>query len=266
MDKLTIGGQKILVVLKGRNACSFYILFLMWGLSTLFYYFGELVDFAGWEALRWDFFYSVHDAHRLLFLAPIIYAAYVFGVKATVMITIISLMTFLPRGLFISPYPDPLARMLVFTLIAGIMGYLTAIVRRESERRTRLETLLRSERDKLVGILERMEDGVLIVSPDYQIRYMNASMIKDFGDGVGSHCYECLRGLSEPCRDICRLPDVRNGKIERWEYCFPDGRVYEVLASPYRDNDGVVCQLTTFRNIGQRKKTEANLENSRNRD
>src|SRR4030042_5151545 len=143
MNKLTIGGQKILVVLKGRNAYSFYTLFLMWGLCTLFYYFGELVDFAGWEALRWDFFYSVHDVHRLLFLAPIIYAAYVFCIQATLMMTVISLMTFLPRAILISPFPDPIGRMVVFSLIAGIMGYLTAIVRRESARRTRLETILK---------------------------------------------------------------------------------------------------------------------------
>ena len=255
--------QRVLSALISRNSYSFYFLFLLYGLFTLFYYFGELVDFAGWEALRWSFFYGVHDIHRLLFLALIIYAGYIFGIKATIIITIISLMTFLPRGLFISPYPDPLARMLVFTLIAGIMGYLTAIVRREFERRTRLEALLRSERDKLAGILERMADGVLIVDPDYHVRYMNPSMIRDFGESVGSPCYKYLRRLSEPCRDICRLPDVTSGKIERWEYHFPNGRTYEVSASPYRDTDGVVCQLTTFRSIGQRKGIGANLENSR---
>ena len=237
-------------MLRSRNAFSFYTLFLMWAVCTLFYYFGELVEFAHWEALRWQFFYSVHDVHRLLFLAPIIFAAYVFGLRATVMVTIISLMVFLPRALFISPFPDPLVRMVVFALIAGVMGYLTAIVRRESERRTHLETLLTSERDKLLGILERMQDGVLIVGPDYRIRYMNASMIRDFGGGVGSYCYKCLHGLDELCRQSCKLPIVLRGEIQRWEYNFPDGRTYEVLASPYRDTDGVVCQLTTFRNKG----------------
>jgi len=254
MNRATVEHQGILNVLRSRNAYSFYILFLMWGVCTLFYYFGELVNFAGWEALRWEFFYSVHDIHRLLFLAPIIYAGYVFGVKATIMMTIITLMTFLPRALFVSPYPDPLARMLVFTIIAGVMGYLTAVVRRESERRNHVEALLIGERDKLWGILERMEDGVLIVGPDYRIRYMNPSMVRDFGEGVGSFCYKHLYGIDEPCREICGLPDVINGKIERWEYVFPDGRTYEVQASPYEDSDGTVCQLTTFRNTTRHQK------------
>ncbi len=263
MDKRMVHLRKIFGVLRSPNAFSFYILFLMWAVCTLFYYFGELVEFAHWEALRWQFFYSVHDVHRLLFLAPIIYAAYVFGIKATVMLTIISLMTFLPRALFISTFPDPLIRMVVFTLIAGTMGYLTAIARRESERRTHLETLLTSERDKLLGILERMQDGVLIVGPDYRIRYMNASMIRNFGEGVGSYCYKCLQGFDGPCPQSCKLPIVLSGKIERWEYSFPDGRTYEVLASPYRDTDGVICQLTTFRNTAQRKETEVNRRTPR---
>ncbi len=255
MDEQTGQHRKIISILSRPNAFSFYTLFLIWAICTLLYYFGELVEFAHWEALHWQFFYGVHDVHRLLFLAPIIYAAYVFGIKATVMVSIISLMVFLPRALFISPFPDPLARMLVFSLITGIMGYLTAVVRRESERRTRLEALLTSERDQLLEILGKMHDGVLIVGPDYHIRYMNESMIKDFGEGVGSYCYQCLRGLDEPCHQSCKLPVVLQGEDQRWQYSFPDGITYEVLASPYRDTDGVICQLTTFKKATRGKET-----------
>ncbi len=256
--------REVYAVLQKRNFFSFFTLFFLFWVCTLIYYFGELVDFAGWEFLRWEFFYSIHDTHRLLFLTPIIYAGYVFGARQAVIITIISGMIFLPRAFFISPYPDPMARMLVFTLAAGIMGYLTAIVRRESERRTHLEAILTSERDKLLGILGRMQDGVVIIAPDYRIRYMNPSMVRDFGEGLSSYCYKCLRGLDEPCPDICRLPDVINGKIERWEYHLPDGRSYEIVASPYRDTDGTTCQLAMYRNIGQRKETKVDLGNSGN--
>ncbi|MCK4723467.1 MAG: hypothetical protein KAT75_09185, partial [Dehalococcoidia bacterium] len=46
---------------------------------------------------------------------------------------------------------------------------------------------------------------------------------------------------------------------ERWEYNFPDGRTYEVVASPFVDSDGEVCQLASFRNITQRKQVEFQL-------
>ncbi|MFC2004901.1 PAS domain-containing protein [Chloroflexota bacterium] len=253
MSKATFGRYTILTVLRNRNPYSFYFLFLLFGCCTLFYYFGELVYFAGWEALRWEFFYGVHDIHRLLFFAPIIYAGYVFGIRAAIITTIVVIMTLLPRALFISPFPDPLLRTVLFVMIAGTMGYLTAKARSESERRGHLETLLISERDKLSEILQRIEDGVFITGPDYRIRFMNPSMVRDFGEGIGSYCYEYLYKFDYPCQQVCKLPNVLNGATERWEYGFPDGRTYEVLATPYIDSDGTVCQLATFRNITQRK-------------
>lgn len=241
------GRKTILVTLRSRNTYSFYLVFLMWGFCTLFYYFGELIDWAGWEPLRLEFFYSVHDFHRILFLVPLIYASYVFGMKAAVIITIIILMTFLPRAFLISPFPDPLLRMILFTIVAVAMACLTARVRSESERRNRLEVALRSERDKLLGILERMKDGVIIIGPDYRIRFLNQSMIDDFGKGLGACCYQYLYGYNEPCRENCGLEQVISGDMVMREYNLPDGRNYEVLASPYEDSEGVVCQLTVFR-------------------
>ncbi len=239
--------KSILGTLKSRNAYSFYLVFLMWGFCTLFYYFGELVELAGWEALRLDFFYGVHDFHRLLFLAPLIYASYVFGMRAAVIITVITLMTFLPRALLISPFPDPLLRMILFILIGGAMAYLTARVRGESERRSQLEVTLRGERDRLLDILERMKDGVLIIGPDYRIQFMNRSMIEDFGEGLGSCCYQYLYGYNKPCRENCGLEQVISGGVGRRDYNLPDGRSYEIIASPYENSEGVVCQLTVFR-------------------
>ena len=40
-----------------RDSRKQYTLLFLFVFCTLFYYFGELVDFAGWEALRWDFFF-----------------------------------------------------------------------------------------------------------------------------------------------------------------------------------------------------------------
>ncbi len=239
--------KDILGILKSRNACSFYLVFLMWGFCTLFYYFGELVDLMGWKPLRLGFFYSVHDFHRLLFLVPIIYASYVFGMKAAAIITIITFMSFLPRALLISPFPDPLLRMILFIIIAGIIAYLTARVRSESERRSYLETTLRSERDRLLDILRRMKDGVLMIGPYYRIRFMNQSMLEDFGEGLNSCCYQYLYGYNKPCRENCELERVIRGNVIRREYNTPDGRNYEVIASPFEDSEATICQLTVFR-------------------
>ena len=115
------------------------ILPLLLVVCTLFYYFGELVDWAAWDSLRNNFFYGIHDVHRLLFLAPIVYAGYTARIKGAIIITLVSFVIFLPRAFFISPYPDPLLRMIIFTFFAGVIGYLVARLRNEKDKYRKLE-------------------------------------------------------------------------------------------------------------------------------
>ena len=230
-----------------------FIMPLLLVFCTLFYYFGELVDCAAWDILRQNFFYGIHDIHRLLFLIPIAYAGYTARIKGAVIVTLVSFIIFLPRAFFISPFPDPILRMVVFTIFAGTMGCLTGIVHNESERCQRLETMVEGERDKLLSIVDGMADGVIITGPDYRIRFMNSNMVKDFGDGTGLPCYKHLHNLDSPCKQECRMPHViNNEEIGRWGYSFPDGRTYEIVTAPHIDSDGVVCQLSIFRNITRR--------------
>jgi PAS domain-containing protein len=244
----------------GSNRARAYKLFvlpLLLIICTLFYYFGELVDWAAWDALRASFFYGVHDIHRLLFLVPIIYAGYTARVRGAIIITLVSLIIFLPRAFFISPYPDPLLRMLLFTIVAGVVGYLVARIRNEQERYRHLQEAVRGERDKMLGIVDGMADGVMITGPDYRIRFMNSSMVRDFGEGTGTTCYEHMHkvsSLSECCQHCKILDVIRSGKVENWKCEFPDGRSYEVVATPYVDTDGVVCQLSIFRNVTRHEK------------
>jgi len=129
----------------------------------------------------------------------------------------------------------------------------------ESEWARYLERVLRGERDRLVGMLNAMEEGVALVGLDRKIRFMNPSMMRQFGDGTGLYCYQHLHHFDEPCNDICKLPKVLQGATERWEYTFADGRTYEVIGAPFADSDQVPCMLATFRNVTQRKQLELEL-------
>ncbi len=54
-----------------KAAIKPFIIPLLLVFGAVFYYFGELVDWAAWDALRLSFFYGVHDVHRMFFLVPI---------------------------------------------------------------------------------------------------------------------------------------------------------------------------------------------------
>lgn len=250
MSSTTFNYQSRLIRPKKNNARKLGILLFLFVLCALFYYFGELADFAGWGIPRSSIFYGVHDVHRFLFLAPIIYAGYFFGARAAIIITIIAVNTFLPRALFISPYPDPILRPLVFIILAGVIGYLTGS---ESERRRRLEALMRSGRHAMLEVLERMEEGVIIVGPDSKIRFINPSMREDLGEGIGANCLEYLHSFDALREQICKVPDTMSKATEKWEHTLPDGRTYEIVATPFLDTDLAICKLITFRNISRGK-------------
>lgn len=68
------------------------------------------------------------------------------------------------------------------------MGVLTGMVRNETERRGQLEALVKNERDRLLGMLEIIGEGVLLIDPEYRIRFMNRSMARKLGESIGSLC------------------------------------------------------------------------------
>lgn len=147
--------------------------------------------------------------------------------------------------------------ILLFVTIGAIIGPFPG--GNESEWARYLERVLRSERDRLVGMLNAMDEGVALIGLDRKIRFVNPSMVRQFGEGTGRYCYEYLHHFDEPCNDICKLHKVLEGATERWEHTFTDGRTYEMIGAPFADSDQVPCMLATFRNVTQRKQLELEL-------
>jgi nitrogen-specific signal transduction histidine kinase len=198
---------------------------------------------------------------RLLFINPVIYLRQAHRAKGMAIVAIAALGTILTGAFTMWAVHDAtlgtIPGIVLLAWLGAVIGPFTG--GHEGEWTRYLEALVRTERDRLLAILNTMEDGVAIVGPDYEIRFMNPSMIREFGDGVGSYCYKHLYGFDEPCREICRLPEVIMGSTERSEYGFPDGRIYDVVSSPFADSDQVPCILATFRNITRQKLVELEL-------
>lgn len=146
-------------------------------------------------------------------------------------------------------------------IIVGILGMTTELFPGgdESEWTRYLEATLKTERDRLMSMLNTMEEGVAIVGNDYKVRYTNPSLVRDFGEGVGRPCHLYLLGRNTPCPSGCHLPRVIGGATDRREYTIQNGTVYDLVASPFTDSDQTLCMLIVFRNITQRKRFEAEM-------
>lgn len=152
-----VGPIRRLAIPKNR-----WLLVIIFGVCTLIYYFGELIDLIVPGAIHWRFLDEVHDIHRLLFIAPIIYACYFFGVKAMVIVNVASLIVFLPRAIFISPFPDAIARSLIFVAFAGVLCYLVRISRNKIKRFFPVYTMTANKRNSNMGLQKKIEDEIFV--------------------------------------------------------------------------------------------------------
>jgi DNA-binding winged helix-turn-helix (wHTH) protein len=137
------------------------ILLALFAAFTIFYYFGQIVDFFGWTALQWGFFYEVHDTQRLLFLIPIVYACFFFGLKEMLIVTAAAYVVFLPRALLLSPYADPLLRASFFIILAVVLGTLVRLGADYLRRSMDLEVIAGNNGNGAAG--EPAGDGVFII-------------------------------------------------------------------------------------------------------
>jgi PAS domain S-box-containing protein len=115
---------------------------------------------------------------------------------------------------------------------------------------------LKLERNKLKTILDSMEDGVYIVSKDYDIEYVNPSIEKQFGAWKGRKCHVYFHGMETPC-PWCRNAEVFAGKSVRWEfYLTQNDRIYDLFDTPITNTDGSVSKLEILHDITGRVKAE----------
>ena len=100
----------------------------------------------GWIPFGQRFFPTeyIHDLHRhFLFLIPMLYCAAIFRFRGAVVISLATFCIMLPRGLFISPYPDPISRAVIFMVVASLATILLGLEqkRRHGEKKAHLELM-----------------------------------------------------------------------------------------------------------------------------
>jgi diguanylate cyclase (GGDEF)-like protein/PAS domain S-box-containing protein len=140
--------------------------------------------------------------------------------------------------------------------------YSLGIFRDITERRKAEERLL-YEKNKILSVLDAMQDGVYIVNQKYDIEYINPVLKKAFGAVVGHKCYEYFHSRKKVC-PMCKNNEVFAGNVIRWEwFSTVNHKSYDIIDTPLKNPDGSISKLALCRDITDRKKIENSLARSR---
>jgi PAS domain S-box-containing protein len=136
---------------------------------------------------------------------------------------------------------------------------------------SQLVSELRAREQQMSGVLNSLDDGLIVLNRDFRLVAVN----RPFAKWLGSYP-EALRGQScrqitghmLPCRDDPECPAARcmsTGRLQRATYRLPgsgegDERVYEIYASPVFGDDGAVAQVAeAWRDVSDRVREEEHL-------
>lgn len=242
-----------------RNPHFWVILFLTSLLGIVYY--GEYLDFYNWFPFTGDFFTRVypHDLHRILFLIPMLYAAFIFRLRGAVVISIITGCILLPYSISVSPNDDSVLRTVAFIVIAGLATVLLAL---SEDHRIRTKR----EHDFMSVLAGTTNALIAVIDKDGRVTSINNSCTRIFGYSL----YE-IRG--KLLWDVASIPEeaeaikiifekVRDGKATKvcGGYCTGkngDRRFVVWSNTAIFDNEGLFdSMLSTGIDITQQKQVE----------
>lgn len=105
--------------------------------------------------------------------------------------------------------------------------------------------ILEDANKQVRGVLATLKDPAYIVSPEYQILYMNRSAEEIFGEGMrGGACYHVFYDRTEPC-EVC----AKSKGPARWRSVLKNGKSYRFISVLMRNNQGEMEKMAVGTDI-----------------
>ena len=159
-----VGGLKKVIFNPG-----FWLLVVVLALITIPYYQENLSHPIFLRDLMTNLGLERHAFERIMYLAPIVWAGFLFGWVGAVVTSVVALACMLPRAIAISPYPsDAIFETVAVFVVGNLIALSFGALRKEREHRMQLSVLNRisgvvSETLELSKILNSSADNVMDV-------------------------------------------------------------------------------------------------------
>ncbi|MBF0606474.1 MAG: PocR ligand-binding domain-containing protein [Candidatus Magnetobacterium sp. LHC-1] len=133
---------------------------------------------------------------------------------------------------------------------------LTYATARDITEQKQMAEAVKTERDKLMGIMDAMQDCIYIVGIDYDIEFVNRATLKEFGEVNSRKCYEYFHDGTGQC-PWCRREDVFTEQSVTWEwFCPKNHKTYSHFDTPIRNNDGSTSKFSLMHDISDIKSAQ----------
>jgi len=192
-----------------------------------------------------------HAFERILYLAPIVWAGFLFGWRGAIITSLAALACMLPRAVFISPSPlDAIFETSAVFIVGNVLAISFNALRKERERRTQLEVTqqeLQASEQRYRELFENAYDAIWLHDLEGNIIAANEASIKLTGYGLEElHSLKATKLLSEESSEIAKAVEQRLLKGE------VSGSVIEVKLIR-KDKTEAIIQLATslFLNKGE---------------
>jgi len=192
-----------------------------------------------------------HAFERILYLAPIVWAGFLFGWRGAIITSLTALACMLPRAVFISPSPlDAIFETSAVFIVGNVLAVTFESLRKERERRTQLEVTqqeLQASEQRYRELFENAYDAIWLHDLEGNIIAANEASIRLTGYGLEElHSLKATRLLSEESSEIAKAVEQRLLKGE------VSGSVIEVKLIR-KDKTEAIIQLATslFLNKGE---------------
>jgi len=122
-----------------------------------------------------------HAFERILFLIPVVWSGFLFGLKGTAIASLVALGCMLPRAILVSQYPsdavfESAAVFIVGGSVSGLIAFSSRLLRRERQYLAELETThqeLKTSEEKYRELFENAHDAILVQDMDGNILTTN---------------------------------------------------------------------------------------------